>query len=579
MLVQELKTGKQISNFLNKIACHQNGYEHKLSEENRKKNGVFLTNSLSTIEKIMNIVDVKDDIFSKKILEPACGQGIFILKLLMDIYEHFPDDVLMSIFISKNIYFVDIQKEMVEKTKSNIKKLYYYLFEKEYIGNFNGIVADFTTKNTAKNISLFDKNPETPFENLYNQFDYVIGNPPYVTLYGRRDKKENEEQRINYLRNYRQFPASVKNGKINLVMLFLEHSLNFLKPNGKLSFIIDVSFFETAYQYTRKYLMENTTINVLEINIADFEVASGQIILKLTKSKSANNEVKIVDNKTQKSYFIPQSDWQNKDDEYKFRYNGCHVFKQIFEKIEQKKDKTLWQMFPNKNLRTCVMLLDMEDKFTFAQKECKDENLIYPYYQGSKSLSEKFGKLSFAKYFYYNKPLQDSINDELKIELEKQGIKNKKRIGLGETVIYDNPKIFIRQSAKEIIATLDFDKSSANNSLYVFSLRNNLPQTIDFLYFLCGFLNSDFITYYAQQMNIIRFSQGKQPQIKISDLSSIFIPQNIDLQQNIGNLCRGFYNNKIKKNNCISCINNLIYSYYGLNTSQIATIEKEIKSF
>ena len=579
MLVKELKTEKQIVNYLNKIACNQNGYEQKLSDESRKKNGVFLTNSLVTVEKILSIVDVKDNIFSKKILEPACGQGIFILKLLADIYAHCPDDVLMSIFISNNIYFIDIQREMIEKTKSNIKKLYFYLFEKDYTGTFNGINADFTIKNTAKNISLFNINTVTPFENLYNSFDYVIGNPPYVTLYGRRDKKENEAQRINYLKNYRQFPESVKNGKINLVMLFLEHSLDFLKPNGKLSFIIDVSFFETAYQYTRKYLLDNTTINELEINIADFEVASGQTILKLTKSKLKNNEVKIIDNKTQNTYFIQQADWYNKDDEYKFRYNGCHIFKQIFDKIEQKKDKTLLQMFPNKNLRTCVMLLDMEDRFTFTQRKEKEEKLVYPYYQGSKSLFEKFGKLSFVKHFYYDKPLQDSINDELKIELEKQGIKNKKRIGLGEIVIYDNPKIFIRQSAKEIIATLDLERSSANNSLYVFSLRDNSQKTLDFLYFLCGFLNSDFVTYYAQQMNIIRFSQGKQPQIKISDLGSIFIPKNIEFQQKISNLCKEFYNNKIEKNNCTYNINNLIYNYYGLNSLQIEIIEKEIKSF
>ena len=579
MLIKELKTEEQIFDYLNKITCNQSDYEQRLSEENRKKNGVFLTNSLVTVENISSTVDINDDILSKKVLEPACGQGIFILKLLADIYLRCPDEVLISTFISNNIHFVDIQNEMVEKTKLNINKLYFYLFDKDYTGALNGIVYDFTVKNTTKNVSLFYENPETPFENWYNQFDYVIGNPPYVTLYGRRDKKENEEQRVNYLKNYRQFPESVKNGKINLVMLFLEHSLDFLKPNGKLSFIIDVSFFETAYQYTRKYLLDNTTINELEINITEFEVASGQIILKLTKSKATNNEVKITDNKTKKSYFVSQSDWHNKDDEYKFRYNGCHVFKQIFDKIEQKKDKTLLQMFPNKNLRTCVMLLDMEDKFTFSEKNEKNEKLIYPYYQGSKSLSEKFGKLSFTKYFYYDKPLQDSINDELKIELEKQGIKNKKRIGLGETVIYDNPKIFIRQSAKEIIATLDFEKSAANNSLYVFSLRNNSLQTINFLYFLCGFLNSDFITYYAQQMNIIRFSQGKQPQIKISDLSSIPVPQDVDLQQKISDLCKQFYNNTIEKNNCIYEINSLICNYYDFNSLQIVTIEKEIKSF
>jgi hypothetical protein len=37
MLIRKLKTEKQISGFLDKIACNQNSYEQKLSEENRKK--------------------------------------------------------------------------------------------------------------------------------------------------------------------------------------------------------------------------------------------------------------------------------------------------------------------------------------------------------------------------------------------------------------------------------------------------------------------------------------------------------------------------------------------------------------
>jgi hypothetical protein len=225
------------------------------------------------------------------------------------------------------------------------------------------------------------------------------------------------------------------------------------------------------------------------------------------------------------------------------------------------------------------MLLDMEDKFTFSNTDDKEPDLIYPYYQGSKSLSEKFGQMSFTKYFYYNKPLQDAINNKLQIQLEQQGIKNKKRIGLGETIVYDNPKIFIRQSAKEIIATVDLEKSSANNSLYVFSLRDNSQKTIDYLYFLCGFLNSDFVTYYAQQMNIIRFSQGKQPQIKISDLSSVYIPQNADIQNEISLLCKDIYKNPQSKNNNILKINELVYNYYNLNCSEIETIQTNIKDF
>ncbi len=50
-----------------------------------------------------------------------------------------------------------------------------------------------------------------------------------------------------------------------------------------MSFILDVSFFETAYKYTRKYLLENSEINSIKYNISKFNVASGQIILKATK--------------------------------------------------------------------------------------------------------------------------------------------------------------------------------------------------------------------------------------------------------------------------------------------------------
>jgi hypothetical protein len=464
--------------------------EERLNGGSRKQNGVFFTNSISTIDNLLDVIEVDADIFHKKILEPSCGQGIFLLRLIAKLYEKYPDELLISNFIEKNLFFVDVDGLMVESTITNISAFYLFLFGEKYEGSFNAINWDFTDKKIAK--GLFDDLTPTPFSDLYGSFDFVIGNPPYVALYGRRDKKENEEQRVNYLRNYEQFPDYVKNGKLNLVMLFIEHSLDLLKQDGVISFIIDVSFFETAYVHTRKFLLEQTIINELQVNIKDFDVASGQVILKVTKDKSnKNNKVKVIDWKTQKTYDVLQSSWFNKDDEYKFRYNGCSTSKNIIDKVNSKKDKTILQLFQNKNLRTCVMLLDMEDKFTFINKPNANDKLTFPYYQGSKALSERYGELSFTKYFYYNKPLQDEINEQLKVQLERAGVKNKKRIGLGEITIYENPKVYIRQSAKEIIASLDLNKSSANNSLYVFSLRNNTPETIDFLYFLCGWLNTD----------------------------------------------------------------------------------------
>ncbi|HHU0037692.1 TPA: TaqI-like C-terminal specificity domain-containing protein, partial [Legionella pneumophila] len=156
---------------------------------------------------------------------------------------------------------------------------------------------------------------------------------------------------------------------------------------------------------------------------------------------------------------------------------------------------------------------------------------------------------------------------------------NKKRLGLGEQVIYDNPKIFIRQSAKEIVASYEEKPSAANNSLYVFSLRNDTEKTKDFLKFLCGILNSKLITFYAQKQTIIRCSKGKQPQIKTSDLYTIRIPSDLELQAQISNLVDGIYRNSDLLEHNMNEIDKLLFEYYNIGHSEIRFIEASIKCF
>jgi len=161
--------------------------------------------------------------------------------------------------------------------------------------------------------------------------------------------------------------------------------------------------------------------------------------------------------------------------------------------------------------------------------------------------------------------------------LEAKGIKNKKRIGLGEEIIYKNPKVFIRQSAKEIISSFDITESSANNSLYVFSLRDNSENSLTILRYICGILNSELITFFAQQRNIIRYSNGKQPQIKISDLGQILIPSDETLKRNISLLVSYIYSDRNPKWN--NDINDLIYNYYDVSSEEIVFIKESIKSY
>ncbi|TAE67727.1 MAG: hypothetical protein EAZ85_14805 [Bacteroidetes bacterium] len=575
-ILQKNQSQNQLSAFLAK----QKTEENNLQIENRQQNGIFFTHNHNTIDEILAIIDFST-IENKKILEPACGYGIFIIRILEKVYEQNNNKDFIINFISNNIIFNDIAIEMIEKTKENIKKIFFNWFQEEYKDVFQGFVSDFTLKNTSQNEDLFAIKNTIILEKFYNQIDYIVGNPPYISLYGRRDKKQNEQQRIDYLKNYAQFPNTVKNGKINLVMLFLEHSLCFLKENAKVSFIIDISFFETAYQYTRKFLLEKAHIQKLITNIQDFEVTSGQIIIQYAKNNlDSEKNTLILDKSTQKSHTINQKIWQNPNDEYKFRLNFDEETKKIIHQIKSKNDKTILQTYPNKNLRTCAMLLDMEDKFTKKNKNDFSENiLIFPYYQGSKALSKKYDTLKFEKFFGYDKNLQDNINDELKTELALKGIKNKKRIGLGEAIIYENPKIFIRQSAKEIIASIDYDKSSANNSLYIFSLRDNSENSIFTLKYICAWLNSNLMTFFAQKQNIIRFAKGKQPQIKIADLGTIPLPNDKKLQEKLVFFCSQIIDLQIDKEVYKQKINELVYQYYNIEENDIIFIEKSIKEF
>jgi len=564
-----------INNKFKEFVTTQKGTEQSASVNHRKLNGIFLTHDVDIIDSVLDCLPNDDSLFLMRILEPSCGQGIFLLKLISKAYLIQSNPISLSKFIGENIFFSDIDQKMIQHTKKKIADFFQYLFAEKYTGKFNSFCLDFTLKHEY---SLFPANNE--IYEYYGKFDFVLGNPPYITLYGRRDKKKNEEQRIYYLKNYNQFPSTVKNGKINYVMLFIEHGLDFLNDGGELSFIVDVSFFETAYMYCRKYLIENTRIKKFIYNIQGFEnVASGQVVITICKEKVQSNKVIVIDYDKNSKQYIEQFDWHNENDEFKFRIDSCKEAKSVMNKVYAKNDPTLKELYPKKNLRTCVMLLNMEEKFTVYDHSQHNNVKIYPYYRGSKGLKYKYSRLRCSKYFIYNKILQDKINEDIKVELTKKGIKNKKRIGLGEIEIYENPKIFIRQSAKELIASYDEKPSSANNSLYVFSLRNNSKDSINFLKYLCGLLNSNLYTFFAQQRRIIRYNKGKQPQIKISDLYQIKVPQTIKLQTKIVKLVDNIYAQNFHIDRLKAKIDSAIYEYYGLSEDDIEVIENSIQSY
>lgn len=198
-------------------------------EVSKKELGQYFTNKY-IVEIILNEVNYVNGILYKKILEPSFGEGIF----LIEIYDRLinkgkqlklPKKRIESI-LENNVFGIELDKEIYLKTK---QKLSEYLEQKGF---------------------------QISFKNLYNlnflefekkNFDYIVGNPPYVRIHN-LDPKTKE-----LLKDYK-----FCSGNTDLYIAFFEKSIEILNEFGKLCFITPNSFFKNSSQKEfRKFIIDN----------------------------------------------------------------------------------------------------------------------------------------------------------------------------------------------------------------------------------------------------------------------------------------------------------------------------------
>ena len=534
-------------------------YENMVSVKVKKDIGMFYTRE----DNVTNYMIVLSNINSRmKILEPSCGSGIFALNILDKIINKSNDIEEDLINFFTNIHCNDFDMNACKITEINILAKSIDVIKKIYKKNssfklpkLNITCSDF--------IDFKDK----------EKYDLVIGNPPYVTFYGKRSRNMTEEKR----RRFNSFDFVInKNGnnKFNMLMFFVENGLKSLKKNGKLVFIIDFAFFETAFIDLRKYLVNNYTIESITENMSEFDdVASGQVIISIINCKpTAGNIVKWIDFSDNSTIEVNQTLWNDEKNKYKIYKPLSGLTKQINEKCNR--FKTLDFYYPNKCLRTCCALTGKTEEF-LVDKNKKTDNVIFPYLEGSKGLKCKFGKPTTSKYIEYDYQKQLDISEIFKQELEKLGVKNKKRVTLGDKEVYLSPKLFIRQSSTQVICTYTEKPFAANNSLYVLSNKSDDDYEKTKLKYLCGILNSDLISYYARVNNIIRYGLGKQPQIKTSDFKQIRIAFDEKYFLRVVELV-DLLLEKCDSSN-MEELNKIVYKIYSINDDEIKCITDYLK--
>ena len=337
-------------------------------------------------------------------------------------------------------------------------------------------------------------------------FDIVIGNPPYISYYSRQAKSIKKSMLIYFQQNY-DFLKNNRNKKsINTIMLFLEKAVKILSENSIFTYIIDIGFFEKVYKEIRIYLSKYDIIKIIT-EISAFEnVNSGQIIIFGSRFKT--NAFSCVTY----SDFIKTNIFINREMFINDTLTLCGSNNLFFNKIKYIELNKICKI-------TCGLEYGaLRDLFTSNKKF---NSKYHPVLNGGKNIPSKYiinYKKEIDGFVLFDKKFEEKLVEDGK-NISDSG----KVVHLisGNESKYLEEKFFIRQSAFEIIAAYDNDNFYALRSLFVANLINIKYN----LKFILSLLNSKLISFFSIQKGIIRFQKGKQPQIRVSGLNKIPIPE------------------------------------------------------
>ncbi len=216
------------------------------SLSDRKVFGIYYTPQ-KIVKKLNEKLFVDKNIAIKKILDPSCGTGNFLLNL--------PDSVKFE-----QIYASDIDEESVNIARLNLAIKY-------NITDLNEL---------KKHIRIRDYiNDE-----IDDDFDIVLGNPPWGYAYSKEEKRE-------LCKKY----YSAEGNNVESFDLFIERSLKILKTDGYLSFILPEALLNVkSHKKIREIILKNFDIKYLEyIGNAFDNVQCPSIIIKLQKTNKKIN--------------------------------------------------------------------------------------------------------------------------------------------------------------------------------------------------------------------------------------------------------------------------------------------------
>lgn len=258
-------------------------YTATVSKEHKKGNGQFFTPT--AISDFMGSIATEPNSKDISILDPGCGTAILTCSLIEKLIEFDLNSI--------NVIAYETDISLFPYTEKSLQFLKNWLLERGVQFNYILLTSDFI------------EDMANSMENHIENFDYIISNPPYFKL-------SKEDKRVKLLQN-------LVKGQPNIYSFFLAVSVNLLKKDGELIYIVPRSFASGQYFNSfRDYFFKNINLNFIHLFKSRSEtfdrdsVLQETLILKGRKDNlkqviiSTSEGIKDIQKSRQKNYDIDE---------------------------------------------------------------------------------------------------------------------------------------------------------------------------------------------------------------------------------------------------------------------------------
>lgn len=240
------------------------------------------------VKKMLDFVGYTDGIYGKKVAENSCGDGNILCEIVR---RYIIDGINKKISLEKikkslehNVWAAEIDHSYIEDCTHRL----------------NEITIEYGISNVKWNIFEGDFLKQ----DIENEFDFVIGNPPYISY------QELDKQTRKFIKE--NFDTCAK-GKFDYCYAFIEASLKSLKSTGKMAYLIPSNIFKTRFAgklrtYIKQYL--ECIYDYTNKKIFEGKLTASAIIV--CEKDSMTTKIQYHDINENKDYFINKSELKEK---------------------------------------------------------------------------------------------------------------------------------------------------------------------------------------------------------------------------------------------------------------------------